>query len=38
MLTTSGTTIKEDMQLLRELGLTNRDEDGSAATGTCGAH
>ena len=37
MLTTSGTTIKEDMQMLRELGLTNRDADCQAATGTCGA-
>lgn len=38
MLTTSGTTIKEDMQMLRDLGLTNKDEDCAVATGTCGAH
>ena len=38
MLTTSGTTIKEDMQMLKDLGLTNKDEDCTAATGTCGAH
>ena len=38
MLTTSGTTIKEDMQMLRELGLTNKDEDCEVSTGTCGAH
>ena len=38
MLTTSGTTIKEDMQMLRDLGLTNKDEDCMTATGTCGAH
>ena len=37
MLTTSGTTIKEDMEMLDRLGLTNRDEDCRAATGTCGA-
>ena len=37
MLTTSGTTIKEDMQMLHDLGLTNQDEDCRAATGTCGA-
>ena len=38
MLTTSGTTIKEDMQMLQTLGLSNRDEDCQKATGTCGAH
>ena len=38
MLTTSGTTIKEDMQMLKELGLTNKDEDCEVSTGTCGAH
>ena len=38
MLTTSGTTIKEDMAMLRELGLTNRDEDCRTSTGTCGSH
>lgn len=37
MLTTSGTTIKEDMQMLKELGLTNRDDDCQSVTGTCGA-
>ncbi len=37
MLTTSGTTIKEDMEMIERLGLTNRDEDCRAATGTCGA-
>ena len=37
MLTTSGTTIAEDMELLRELGMTNKDEDCRALTGTCGA-
>ena len=37
MLTTSGTTIAEDMELLRELGMTNKDEDCRAMTGTCGA-
>ena len=38
MLTTSGTTIKEDMQMLKDLGLTNKDEDCEVSTGTCGAH
>ena len=38
MLTTSGTTIAEDMELIRELGFTNRNEDCSVSTGTCGAH
>ena len=38
MLTTSGTTIAEDMELLREMGFTNRNEDCSVSTGTCGAH
>ena len=37
MLTTSGTTIKEDMALLDELGLTNKDIDCQYSTGTCGA-
>jgi len=37
MLTTSGTTIKEDMAMLKRLGLTNREE-GNLTTGTCGAH
>ncbi len=37
MLTTSGTTIREDMQMLADLGLTNRDDDCQASTGTCGA-
>ena len=35
MLTTSGTTIKEDMQILRDMGLTNETPHGvSAACGT----
>ena len=38
MLTTSGTTIAEDMALIKELGFTNRNEDCSVSTGTCGAH
>lgn len=38
MLTTSGTTIAEDMELIKELGFTNRNEDCSVSTGTCGAH
>ena len=37
MLTTSGTTIAEDMELIQEMGFTNRDEDCSVSTGTCGA-
>ena len=37
MLTTSGTTIKEDMEMLKELGLTNKDEDDRAACGA-GSH
>lgn len=37
MLTTSGTTIAQDMELLKELGLTNRDEDCSVHTGSCAA-
>ena len=37
MLTTSGTTIKEDMAMIATLGLTNREEDCQAVTGTCGA-
>ena len=37
MLTTSGTTIKEDMAMIAALGLTNREEDCQAVTGTCGA-
>ena len=37
MLTTSGTTIKEDMAMIAALGLTNRTEDCQAVTGTCGA-
>ena len=37
MLTTSGTTIKEDMAMIAELGLTNREEDCQAVTGNCGA-
>ena len=37
MLTTSGTPIKQDMAMIAELGLTNREEDCQAVTGTCGA-
>ena len=37
MLTTSGTTIKEDMELLARLGLSNADEDCRQSRGTCGA-
>jgi biotin synthase len=37
MLTTSGTTIAEDVELIKELGFTNRNEDCSVSTGTCGA-
>ena len=37
MLTTSGTTIKEDMQMLADLGLTNQNET-AVNSGTCGAH
>ena len=37
MLTTSGTTIAEDMELIKELGFTNRNEDCSVSTGTCSA-
>ncbi|EHG25582.1 biotin synthase BioB [Selenomonas noxia] len=37
MLTTSGTTIAEDMELIKELGFTNRNEDCNVSTGTCGA-
>lgn len=37
MLTTSGTTIAEDMAMLEELGLTNRDSACQYAAGTCGA-
>ena len=37
MLTTSGTTIAEDMKLIKVLGLTNKNEDCSVSTGTCGA-
>ena len=37
MLTTSGTTIAEDMELIKELGFTNRNEDCRVSTGTCGA-
>ena len=36
MLTTSGTTIKEDMELIKKLGLNN-DGDGLQSYGTCGA-
>ena len=35
MLTTSGTTIKEDMALLRTLGLTNQN---TTCTASCGTH
>lgn len=35
MLTTSGTTIAEDMIMLKRLGLTNSSEN---ASGTCGSH
>ena len=35
MLTTSGTTIAEDMELIKVLGLTNKNEDCSVSTGTC---
>jgi biotin synthase len=38
MLTTSGTTIKEDMAMLKELGLTNQDNATADRTGTCGSH
>ena len=38
MLTTSGTTIKEDMAMLKELGLTNQDNATTDRTGTCGSH
>lgn len=38
MLTTSGTTIAEDMEMIQRLGLTNKNEDCRAAAGTCGAH
>ena len=38
MLTTSGTTIKEDMAMLKELGLTNQDDSTADRTGTCGSH
>lgn len=37
MLTTSGTTIAEDIAMLAELGLSNRDADCQYGTGTCGA-
>lgn len=37
MLTTSGTTIAEDMIMLERLGLTNRDADCAVTTGTCGS-
>ena len=37
MLTTSGTTIKEDMAMIATLGLTNCEEDCRAVTGTCGS-
>ena len=37
MLTTSGTTIKEDMELLARLGLSNADEDCRQSRGNCGA-
>lgn len=36
MLTTSGTTIKEDMQMLHDMGLTNKTA--YTNVGTCGAH
>lgn len=38
MLTTSGTTIKEDMAMLKKLGLTNKNIDCTVSTGTCSAH
>ena len=38
MLTTSGTTIKEDMDMLKELGLTNQYSPDAEGTGTCGSH
>ena len=38
MLTTSGTTIKEDMAMLKVLGLTNQERPDAASTGTCGSH
>ena len=38
MLTTSGTTIAEDMELIREMGFTNRSEDCRVSSGACGAH
>ena len=37
MLTTSGTTIAEDMELIREMGFTNRSEDCRVSSGACGA-
>ena len=37
MLTTSGTTIAEDMELIQEMGFTNRDEDCRVSSGACGA-
>lgn len=37
MLTTSGTTIREDMAMLEELGLTNADEACAVCAGNCGA-
>ncbi|SFT49380.1 biotin synthase [Selenomonas sp. GACV-9] len=38
MLTTSGTTIKEDMELLHTLGLTNHNDDSTISCSTCGTH
>ena len=37
MLTTSGTTIKEDMEMLKKLGLTNAEEGCTAGMNTCGS-
>ena len=38
MLTTSGTTIAEDVALIRAMGFTNCSEDCRVSTGACGAH
>lgn len=38
MLTTSGTTIAEDVALIRSMGFTNRSEDCSVSPGACGIH
>ena len=38
MLTTSGTTIAEDVALIRAMGFTNCSEDCRVSTGACGTH